>query len=107
MVTTLTSDTFEKDVTQSKGVVFVDFFAEWCGPCKVTSPIIEALSEDPAFKDITFYELDVDQSPEVSGNYNIFSIPTFIIFKDGKPVSQFVGARDKSGFEQEIKKAMQ
>ena len=106
MVKTITSDTFETDVTSSKGVVFVDFFAQWCGPCKVTSPIIETLSEDPTFKDVTFYELDVDESPEVSGSYNIFSIPTFIIFKDGKPVSQFVGGRDKSSFEQEIKKVM-
>ncbi|MFS8158900.1 MAG: thioredoxin [Candidatus Roizmanbacteria bacterium] len=106
MVKKTTSQDFAKDVTSAKGVVFVDFFAEWCGPCKVTDPIIHTLSDDPTYKDISFVKVDVDEAAELSGQYNVFSIPTFMIFKDGKPVHEFVGARDKAGFEEELKKGL-
>lgn len=104
-VTSSSSADFQKDVLDKKGLVFVDFFAEWCGPCKMTSPIIHELSDE--VKDMSFVEIDVDKNQELAGQYSIFSIPTFMIFKDGKPVSQFVGAMGKEGFLEEINKAKQ
>lgn len=102
----VTQDSFQSEILDHKGIVFVDFFAIWCGPCKFTTPIIEELSNDPEFKNIKFVEVDVDANQELSSQYNIFSIPTFIIFKDGKPVNQLTGARDKAGFITEIKRAV-
>lgn len=95
-------DTFQKDVLEAKGAVFVDFYADWCGPCKVTSPLIEELSDE--FKNIKFLKVDVDKNPELAQQYSIFSIPTFMIFKEGKVASQFVGAMGKEGFLNEIHK---
>lgn len=102
-VLTITKDSFQKDVVDYKGVVFVDFYAEWCGPCKMTAPIIEELSNET--KDIKFVKINVDENSELASQYSVFSIPTFFIFKDGKVVSQFVGAMGKEGFVGEIKKA--
>ncbi len=101
-VLNVTKDDFQKEVVEQKGVVFVDFFAEWCGPCKMTGPIIDELAEEK--KEVKFIKVDVDKNPELASTYQVFSIPTFIIFKDGKVVSQFVGAHSKEGFEQEINK---
>lgn len=103
----VTSADFQQKILDQKGLVFVDFYADWCGPCKVTSPLIEELSEETKYKDIHFLKLDVDDNQELSGRYSVFSIPTFIIFKDGKPVNQFVGARDKGGFQRELDKTLQ
>lgn len=102
-VTAINQDVFQKEVLEHKGLVFVDFFATWCGPCKLTTPIIHQISEEE--KDMKFVEIDVDQNQQLSSMYSVFSIPTFMIFKDGKPVSQFVGAMGKEGFMAEINKA--
>ncbi len=91
---------FENEVLNHKGVVFVDFYADWCGPCKISAPIIEELSEE--MPNVKFLKVDVDANPQLAQQYGIFSIPTFIIFKDGQRVHQFVGARDKEGFRAEI-----
>ena len=80
----------------------VDFYADWCGPCKLTSPIIDELSEE--IKNMKFLKVDVDKNPELAQQYSIFSIPTFMIFKGGQVTSQFVGAMGKEGFLEEIKK---
>lgn len=96
---------FQKEVVDHKGVVLVDFYAEWCGPCKVTEPIIEELSE--SMKDVKFVKVDVDPNQELASRYSVFSIPTFLIFKNGEVVNQFVGAQSKEGFVEEIKKATQ
>ncbi|MBI4226401.1 thioredoxin [Candidatus Roizmanbacteria bacterium] len=101
-VTLIDKDTFQKEVLEDKGVVFIDYYATWCAPCRVTSPIIEELSNE--MKNIKFLKVDVDKNPELAQQYSIFSIPTFIIFKDGKLASQFVGAMGKEGFLNEIKK---
>lgn len=93
---------FETEVLKNKGIVLVDFFATWCGPCKITSPIVDQLAEE--VKDVKFVKVDVDQNQELSSQYQIFSIPTFLIFKDGQVVGQFVGAQSKEGFLAEIKK---
>jgi thioredoxin 1 len=103
-VTIVNKDNFKAEVLDHKGKVFVDFHAEWCGPCKVTGPIIDELSEE--IKDMKFIKIDVDQNPELAQNYSVFSIPNFLIFKDGAAVNQFVGAMGKEGFLAEIKKVV-
>jgi thioredoxin 1 len=103
-VTPADKTNFKKEVLEHKGAVLVDFYADWCGPCKLTSPIIDELSEST--KGMKFVKVDVDANPETSSEYQVFSIPTFIIFKDGKVFSQFVGAMGKEGFEEEINKAL-
>ncbi|MBI4973654.1 thioredoxin [Candidatus Roizmanbacteria bacterium] len=100
----LSKDTFTSEVINKKGVVFVDFYAEWCGPCKMTAPVIEQLATEQ--KDITFYKVDVDQNSELASQYSVFSIPTFVIFKDGQIAAQFSGAMGKEGFTSEIKRVL-
>jgi len=95
-------DSFQKDVLDEKGVVFVDFYADWCGPCKMTAPIIDKLAE--SMQDIKFVKVNVDENQQLASQYSVFSIPTFMIFKEGKVSNQFVGAHSKEGFEEEIKK---
>jgi thioredoxin 1 len=97
-----TQTTFKQDVLDKKGLIFVDFFAEWCGPCKMTGPIIDQLSE--THKDITFYKVNVDENGDLASQFSVFSIPTFVIFKDGQIVGQFSGGMGKEGFEEELRK---
>ena len=94
------NSSFQKEVLDHKGVVIVDFYADWCGPCKVTEPILEELSEK--MKDVKFVKVDVDANQELSVKYSIFSIPTFLIVKDGNVKNQIVGAHSKEDFEKEI-----
>lgn len=103
-VTSETKDSFQKQVLEQKGIVFVDFYADWCGPCKMTTPIIEQLSEE--YKDkISFVKINVDANQDLASQYSVFSIPTFIIFKAEKIITQFTGAHGKEDFIREIKKA--
>lgn len=103
----INQDVFKKEVLDEVLPVFVDFHAEWCGPCKMTSPLVAELSETENYKGkMKFVAIDVDANNELAGSYSVFSIPTFIIFKAGKPVSHFVGARDRAGFTNEIDKAL-
>lgn len=99
----LNSSDFKTEVLANQGLVFVDFYADWCGPCKMTTPIVEELADE--IKDVKFVKINVDENPDLATEYNVFSIPTFLIFKDGKVVHQFVGARGKEGFLAEIEKA--
>lgn len=103
-ITSGTKDSFQKQVLEQKRMVFVDFYADWCGPCKMTTPIIEQLSEE--YKDkISFVKINVDANQDLASQYSVFSIPTFIIFKAGKIITQLTGAHGKEGFIREIKKA--
>lgn len=99
---TVNKNTFSSEVLKHSGTVFVDFYAEWCGPCKLTSPILEDLSKD--IPDIKFVKIDVDANPDLASEYSVFSIPTFLIVKDGKVVAQFSGAMGKEAFISEINK---
>lgn len=101
--TKINKDQFQQEVLDQKGLVFVDFYAEWCGPCKMTEPIIHGLSEE--MKDVKFIQVNVDENPELASQYSVFSIPTFVMFKNGKTVSQAVGAMGKEAFVAEINKA--
>lgn len=103
MVNTVDKSNFQKEVLEHKGLVFVDFYADWCGPCKMTGPIVDELSEE--VKQMKFVKVDVDANPELSTPYQVFSIPTFMIFKNGEVVNQFVGAMGKETFLAEINKA--
>ncbi len=102
--TSINKNQFKKEVLEHKGVVFVDFYAVWCGPCKATSPIIDELSNE--MKNIKFVKVNVDENPDLASQYSIFSIPTFVMFKNGQTVSQFVGAMGKEAFVEEIKKVL-
>jgi thioredoxin 1 len=83
--------------TISKGVTLVDFFANWCGPCRMITPIIEELAVNYSGK-VNMVKLDVDQAQEATAKFNVTSIPTVILFKDGKEIKRVVGVRDKDAF---------
>jgi thioredoxin 1 len=95
MPTAKTSDSsFEKDVIQSDHPVVVDFWAEWCGPCRMIGPSLEDISNEMAGK-VKVVKLNVDENPETASKFGVRSIPTLMIFKDGKLAAQKVGAASK------------
>ena len=86
----------------SNGIVLVDFYATWCGPCKMIAPVIEELANE--MENVKFVKVDVDKNPGSAGKYQIQSIPTLLIFKDGKVVDTLVGFRPKAALVEAIKK---
>jgi thioredoxin 1 len=102
------SDTksWETDVMSSSMPVFVDFWAEWCGPCRMVSPVVEELSEEYGEK-VDFVKVNVDQANELASKYNVFSIPTLAIFNKGQIVAQQVGAASKESYKNMIDKALE
>lgn len=97
----LTDAAFDAMVTKSKLPVVVDFWAPWCGPCRLVSPIIEDLANEYGGK-VTILKLNVDENPQTSEKFNVMSIPTVMFFKDGKPLSSVVGARSKEEYKRNI-----
>jgi len=96
MAKDLTDASYELEVASAKGVVLVDFWAEWCTPCKILAPIIEDIAKDyENEKDVKIMKLNTDENPNVSMMYGVMSIPTTIIFKDGAPVGSIVGVQPK------------
>jgi len=98
----LTNDNFEHEIGEHAGIAVVDFYADWCGPCKVMAPVLEEVSKK--MHEIKFAKVNIDDQQEIAEEYDVMSIPTFIIFKDGKEAGRFLGARGKSDFIDEIKK---
>lgn len=90
-MTEVNNDNFEAEVLQSDLPVVVDFFAAWCGPCRMLSPVLESVSEDYAGK-VKFFKLDTDKATETSIKYGVMSIPTLILFKNGNVSAKSVGA---------------
>ena len=99
----LNKDNFDKEVLESKTVALVDFWAEWCGPCKVLGPIVEEIANDYKGK-VVVGKVNVDDNNEIASKYGIMSIPTLKFFKDGKLVGELVGAAPKETVEKELKK---
>ena len=93
MVTELNEKNFEEKVLKNKKGVLVDFFATWCGPCKMMSPILDELAKE--VKDVEVCKIDVDQAEDLAKEYGIMSVPCIIYFKDGKEVTRNLGMADK------------
>jgi thioredoxin 1 len=91
----VTDATFDSDVLKSGKTVLVDFWADWCGPCKMVAPVLDEIAGENKDK-ITVAKLDVDSNQKTAQAYSVFSIPTMIVFQDGQPVKQIVGARPKA-----------
>ena len=94
MVKKFDSNNFEAEVLNNKGIVLVDFYAEWCGPCKMLAPILEEVAEER--EDIVVGKIDIDESFNIAAKYGVMSIPTLIIFKNGDSVATSVGFMSKS-----------
>ena len=88
-----TADEFETKVLRAKTPVLVDFFATWCGPCRMLAPVIDEVAAENA--DVKVYKVDIDQSPDVAARYGVTSVPTLVVFKDGQVANRTVGAPPK------------
>ena len=93
-VLTITKDNFENEVLKSDVPVLVDFWASWCGPCRMMSPIVDQIAEEVT--DCKVGKINVDEEGEVAQQFGIMSIPTLLVFRDGKVANQSVGVRDKA-----------
>ena len=101
MVVATSKQTWENDVLKSNTPVLVDFWAEWCGPCRMVSPILEKLGETMSDQ-IKIVKLNVDENQEEASKYGVMSIPTYLILKDGKEVERFVGVTSKEVIKHKI-----
>ncbi len=103
---TITQDNFEDEVIKSTTPILVDFWAEWCGPCKIVGPILGELSETYDGK-MKIGKLNVDENPDLASRFNVMSIPTMKFFKNGEIVGELVGAAPKNTIEAEIQKHLE
>ncbi len=101
MVKEIKDTEYEKVVKENKKVL-IDCYASWCGPCKMLSPVIDKLAEE--ISDVKFYKIDVDTAEKITRDFDIMSIPTLLIFEDGKLKEKLVGLRSKSELEEVLKK---
>ena len=97
---------FDEKVLKAKNPVLVDFWATWCRPCLMVAPIVDELAETYSGK-VDFFKLDVDQNPKTAATYSVMSIPTILIFKNGKPVSHIVGLRPKAELARNLDAALE
>ena len=97
----ITSNNFEKEVVKSEKPVLVDFGADWCAPCKIIAPVVEALAKELEGK-VKVAKSNVDQSPELATELSVLNIPTLILFKNGKEVSRIIGVNSKEAVKAKI-----
>lgn len=105
MAKDVTDETFESIVLKNEKPVLVDFWAEWCAPCRMMSPIVDEIGEEMA-GEVEVYKIDVDMNPMTAATYGIRSIPSFLVFKDGELLTQVAGARPKYALKTEVEKAL-
>ena len=101
MAQAVTEATFQQDVLESDEPVIVDFWAEWCGPCHLVSPILDEIAEERA-GELRLVKVNVDEEEGLARRYGIMSIPTIILFKGGEPVAATIGARPKRAIEEQL-----
>ena len=103
--TEITDDTFQQEVLENEKPALVDFWAPWCGPCRMVAPVVEELAEEYDGK-VSFYKLNTDDNPRIATQYGIRSIPTLLVFKDGEQVGQIVGFRPKGDLKKRLDDAL-
>ena len=97
----VTDDSFAQDVLANERPVLVDFWATWCGPCRMVAPVLEEIANEKADQ-LTIAKIDIDANPDTAGKFKVFSIPTLILFKGGEPVKRIVGAKSKAALLREL-----
>ena len=100
MVKQLTNEEFEKNVKSSDKIVFVDFYADWCGPCRMMAPVVEEISEE--VDGVDFYKVNCDDEQELASKYEVMTIPTLLILKKGEQLKEFIGVTDKEEIIEEL-----
>jgi thioredoxin 1 len=103
-LTQVTDINFDAEVIEAEGAVLVDFWAPWCGPCRVVAPVLEEIAAERA--DLRIVKLDIDENPQTAARFQVLSIPTMILFKGGEPVKTVIGAYPKKRLQQELEPSL-
>jgi thioredoxin len=99
MATTATTSTFEEEVLQSEGKVLVDFWAEWCGPCHAVAPVLDRIADE---HEVKLVKVNIDEEQDLAMRFGVASIPLMILFEDGEPTAQALGAQPKGALERSL-----